>query len=124
MLMRGVAELLFFMKAPETERDLKSGLAVRHRISASWLEIKTGDELWSMRASTGVGAQVAGASIQHIQRRCWGRTKGEGMYSSTSLASTNSSESPLFLLSSKTASASNIAATVVDVVCDTAWILL
>lgn len=51
--------------------------------------------------------------MQQVQSRCWGRMKGEGTYSSTSLASMNSSESLLLSLSSKTASASKTTVTVV-----------
>jgi len=64
--MRRVDLTFFFANAPETERGLNSGLAVRHKISARLLEIKTGEEPWSISVFTGAGAQVAGVSTQHF----------------------------------------------------------
>lgn len=111
--MRGAGTVGFsLLKALETERGLKSSRGVRHNISARLLEIKTMGELWSISISMGVGAQVVGALMQHVQTRWGGRENERGTYSSASFASMNSSKSSLLTSSSKTVVPSKTAVTV------------
>lgn len=71
-----VAESFFLsMKVPDTESGLKSLCQGRHITSAKLEEISTGVDSWSMRARIRVGAQVAGAPMQHVHQRWFGRER-------------------------------------------------
>jgi hypothetical protein len=95
--------LLFFVKAPEIARGLKSFQGSKQRISTRSLEISTGEQPWSISADTGVGAQVAGAFTAHVHLRCAGKDRPGCTYSFTSSACALSKESLLTLSSSNTA---------------------
>lgn len=95
--------LLFFVKAPEIARGLKSCQGSKQRISTRSLKISTGEQPWSISADTGVGVQVASASTMHVHLRCAGKDRSGCMYLFPSSVCALSKESLLSLSSLNTA---------------------